>query len=61
MRLLLGQADHPHRPRARVPGTTVYALLSFTTVLVQVRVCENCYIGVTEGEKKPLANFFDTK
>jgi len=26
-----------------------------------VRVCENCYIGVTEGEKKPLANFFDTK
>jgi len=26
-----------------------------------VRVCENCYINVTEGEKNPLANFFDTR
>ena len=26
-----------------------------------VRVCENCFIDVKEGEKKPLANFFDTR
>jgi len=26
-----------------------------------VRVCEECYISVTEREKNPLANFFDTK
>jgi len=26
-----------------------------------VRVCEDCYINVTEIEKRPLANFFDTR
>lgn len=26
-----------------------------------VRVCEDCFINVTEKEKKPMANFFDTR
>jgi len=26
-----------------------------------VRVCEDCYINVKDAEKKPLANFFDTR
>ena len=26
-----------------------------------VRVCEECHINVTEAEKKPMANFFDTR
>ena len=26
-----------------------------------VRVCEECYINVREDEKKPMANFFDTR
>lgn len=26
-----------------------------------VRVCEECHISIKEGEKKPLANFFDTR
>ena len=26
-----------------------------------VRVCEECHISVTEAEKKPMANFFDTR
>ena len=26
-----------------------------------VRVCEECYISVTEAEKRPMANFFDTR
>ena len=25
------------------------------------RVCEECHISIKEGEKKPLANFFDTR
>ena len=26
-----------------------------------VRVCENCFIKITEEEKTPLANFFDIR
>ena len=26
-----------------------------------VRVCEDCFINVTEAEKRPMANFFDTR
>jgi len=26
-----------------------------------VRACEDCFINVTEIEKKPMANFFDTR
>ena len=28
---------------------------------MQVRVCENCYITITDHEKTPRANFFDTR
>ena len=29
--------------------------------IMQVRVCENCYITITDHEKTPRANFFDTR
>ena len=38
-----------------------YILDLIKICIMQVRVCENCYITITDHEKTPRANFFDTR
>ena len=41
--------------------STKRSVLSFRGHEYPVRVCENCFIKITEEEKTPLANFFDIR
>ena len=51
--------DKGHEYPVRWVEDIVYILKQLIDIMH--RVCEECYISIKEGEKKPLANFFDTR